>query len=200
MIPERFEKASLPSVPCNISYGIRDFVGHLFTHERSYVRRLDIKSAGRRPVGSSPRRATCRRENFVRCLMTIDTDLSSCQSYRYHSVGDSMEGRGRQPRQTLLWCSYQAIQPSIQPTRPYKLPHTRVRVGAGACSKLALRRFVARIYLQLSIYVPVYARNRAITAGVSRLRMPEEMLKSWPPHSSVKKIGCLENGREDAEE
>jgi len=97
-----------------------------------------------------------------------------------------MEGRGRQPRQTLLWCSYQAIQLSIQPTRPYKLPHTRVRVEAGACSKLALRRFVARIYLQLSIYVPVYARNRAITAGVSRLQMPEEMFKSWPPHSLVK--------------
>lgn len=97
-----------------------------------------------------------------------------------------MEGRGRQPRQTLLWCSYQAIQPSIQPTRPYKLPHTRVRVEPGACSKLALRRFVARIYLQLSIYVPVYARNRAITGGMSRLRMPEEMLKSWPPHFLVK--------------
>lgn len=107
-----------------------------------------------------------------------------------------MEGRGRQPRQTLLWCSYQAIQPSIQPTRPYKLPHTRVRAEAGACSKLALRRFVARIYLQLSIYVPVYARNRAITAGVSRLRMPEEMFKSLPPHSLLKdRRGRIKKGR-----
>lgn len=120
MVPERFEKKKSvsSSVSCNISYGIRDFVGRLFTHVRSYVRHLDIKSAeqiAEKAVG--PRRAACRRENFVRCLMTIDTSLSSCQSYRYHSVGDSMEGRGRQPRQTLLWCSYQAIQPSIQPAR-----------------------------------------------------------------------------------
>lgn len=70
MVPERFEKKKgkksvSSSVSCNISYGIRDFVGRLFTYVRSYVRHLDIKSAGQiaeKAVGA--RRATCRAREF----------------------------------------------------------------------------------------------------------------------------------------
>lgn len=47
----KWSRSDLKSVPssvsCNISYGIRDFVGRLFTYERSYIRHLDIKSAER---------------------------------------------------------------------------------------------------------------------------------------------------------
>lgn len=55
-----------------------------------------------------------------------------CWSYRYHSRrGDSTEGRGRQPRQTLLWCPYpgyiQAIDPTI-PARTNFLSYSRARV------------------------------------------------------------------------
>jgi hypothetical protein len=73
------------------------------------------RAGGGGGTGGQPRAANRREENLVTASNDNRYWLQQCRwSYRYHSVGDSMEGRGRQPRQTLLWCPYQAIQSSIR--------------------------------------------------------------------------------------